>query len=101
MCPSAPRVCSEPGGQKPVLSLSLDRIGTCYSVGKPCFDHQTWKKINVTDKIDLAPQGKHETAQTPEEHKFRRLPVVSRINKANVDTQNESNHVYDGICSIC
>ena len=27
MCPSAPRVCSEPGGQKSVLSLSLDRIG--------------------------------------------------------------------------
>ena len=27
ICPSAPRVCSEPGGQKPVLSLSLDRIG--------------------------------------------------------------------------
>ena len=26
MCPSAHRVCSEPGGQKPVLSLSLDRI---------------------------------------------------------------------------
>ena len=26
MCPSAPRVCSKPGGQKPVLSLSLDRI---------------------------------------------------------------------------
>ena len=26
MCPSAPRVCSEPGGQKPVLSLSMDRI---------------------------------------------------------------------------
>ena len=26
MCPSAPRVCSEPGGQKPVLSLSLDFI---------------------------------------------------------------------------
>ena len=28
MCPSAPRVCSEPGGQKPVPSLSLDRILT-------------------------------------------------------------------------
>ena len=28
MCPSAPRVCSEPGGQKPVLSLSLDLIDT-------------------------------------------------------------------------
>ena len=27
MCPSAPRVCSELGGQKPVLSLSLDIIG--------------------------------------------------------------------------
>ena len=26
MCPSAPRVCSEPGGQNPALSLSLDRI---------------------------------------------------------------------------
>ena len=26
MCPSAPRVCSEPGGQEPVLSLSLDLI---------------------------------------------------------------------------
>ena len=26
MCPSAPRVCSEPGGQKPVLSFSLDLI---------------------------------------------------------------------------
>ena len=26
MSPSAPKVCSEPGGQKPVLSLSLDHI---------------------------------------------------------------------------
>ena len=25
----APRVCSEPGGQKPVLSLSLDHIASC------------------------------------------------------------------------
>ena len=29
MCPSAPRVCSEPGGQKPVLSLSLGLIDDC------------------------------------------------------------------------
>ena len=28
MCPSAPMVCSEPGGQKPVLSLSLDLINS-------------------------------------------------------------------------
>ena len=34
MCPSAPRVCSEPGGQRPVLSLSLNLIvplGTNFS----------------------------------------------------------------------
>ena len=30
MCPSAPRVCSEPGGQKPVLSLSPDLIGRAW-----------------------------------------------------------------------
>ena len=30
MCPSAPRVCCEPGGQKPVLSLSLDLIEECW-----------------------------------------------------------------------
>ena len=30
MCPSAPRVCSEPGGQKPALSLSLDRIAMTF-----------------------------------------------------------------------
>ena len=30
MCPSAPRVCSEPGGQKPELSLSLDLIQKLY-----------------------------------------------------------------------
>ena len=28
MCPSAPTVCSEPGGQRPVLSLSLDLINS-------------------------------------------------------------------------
>ena len=33
MCPSAPRVRSEPGGQKPVLSLSLDLIQT-FACGK-------------------------------------------------------------------
>ena len=31
MCPSAPRVCSEPGDQRPVLSLSLDRVMTASS----------------------------------------------------------------------
>ena len=29
MYPSAPRLCSEPGGQRPVLSLSLDLIVKC------------------------------------------------------------------------
>ena len=32
MCPSAPRVCSKPGGQRPVLSLSLDLIIPCILV---------------------------------------------------------------------
>ena len=36
MCPFAPRVCSELGGQKPVLSLSLDRIR------KRCHWWQIW-----------------------------------------------------------
>ena len=39
MCPSAPRVCSEPGGQKPVLSLSLDLINSLW-VGSPRFCHR-------------------------------------------------------------
>ena len=37
MCPSAPRVCSEPGGQKPVLSLSLDLI-------RPCIGFCCWSR---------------------------------------------------------
>ena len=36
MCPSALRVCSEPGGQKPVLSLSLDRIYGIEGPSKIC-----------------------------------------------------------------
>ena len=35
MCPFAPRVCSEPGGQKLVLSLSLDRIASWNFVRVP------------------------------------------------------------------
>ena len=34
MWPSAPRVCSEPGGQKPVLSLSLDLIKSGRNMAK-------------------------------------------------------------------
>ena len=44
MCPSAPRLCSEPGGQKPILSLSLDRI-------------QIWSKfrfIGITSKAIIS-----------------------------------------------
>ena len=36
MCSSAPRVCSKPGGQKPVLSLSLDLIS-----------EDTWNVLNM------------------------------------------------------
>ena len=60
MCPSSPRACSEPGGQKPALSLSLDRIDQSHRYGRPqaacrepagsydkttrtaiCFEHKT------------------------------------------------------------
>ena len=41
MCPSAPRVCSEAGGQKPVLSLSLDCIQTEVAIQK----RSIWVKI--------------------------------------------------------
>ena len=37
MCPSAPRVCSEPGGQKPILSLSLDLIFCVLTFKNVCF----------------------------------------------------------------
>ena len=36
MCPSAPSVCSEPGGQRPVLSLSLDLIVVVTSESEFC-----------------------------------------------------------------
>ena len=42
MCPSAPRVCSEPGGQKPVLSLSLDLIDAWFKgwwISVECVGH--------------------------------------------------------------
>ena len=72
MCPSAPRVCSETGGQKPVLSLLLDLIDWCQqhnngiNVHKPrhlsIFNLSQWRvplghqDINRydTDKIDIA-----------------------------------------------
>ena len=46
MCPSAPRVCSKPGGQKPVLSLSLDLIG--YTMDNVVLQvwHRMWKVIS-------------------------------------------------------
>ena len=53
MCPSAPRVCSEPGGQKPVLSLSLDRIwwsGTHRyhpDLQMSCRDLTTWQGARI------------------------------------------------------
>ena len=47
MCPSAPRVCSEPGGQKPVLSLSLDLI--CHIVTESWFTKVTKAEFGVTD----------------------------------------------------
>ena len=49
MCPSAPRVCSEPGGQRPVLSLSLDLIQT-YIMRWP---RQDWFPAMKTQCLEL------------------------------------------------
>ena len=53
MCPSAPRVYSEPGGQKSVLSLSLDRIGC--SVKSFCWYHQHLAHLNHRADSRFAP----------------------------------------------
>ena len=46
MCPSAPRVCSEPGGQKPVLSMSLDRIVDVISI-YAIMDIYTFRELRI------------------------------------------------------
>ena len=78
MGPSVPRVCSEPGGQKPVLLLSLDRIGgdVSYPTDSPtatrlglcsgldfsclfrpgCVDQQSKAKDLFTDEFSLTSQ---------------------------------------------
>ena len=52
MCPSAPRVCSEPVGQKPVLSLSLDRIA---HFNKRSGDRPWHNRHNRTDIVEFGP----------------------------------------------
>ena len=62
--PSAPRVCSEPGGQTPVISLSLDRIQTKYhcQVKDHIIDHdihiffitETWVHDDLWDALFLS-----------------------------------------------
>ena len=54
MCPSAPRVCSEPGGQRPVLSLSLDLIDVLLP------SHEANHEVTYTGYIaDLRKRMKH------------------------------------------
>ena len=58
MCPSAHRVCSESGGKKPVLSLSLDRIKK-YTLVYRSFNTlgSRWNCIHLK-KITFILQGK-------------------------------------------
>ena len=56
MCPSAPRVCSEPGGQRPVLSLSLDLIGGDLS-HRQAKKAQNKANVDFKIKFDLVSQG--------------------------------------------
>ena len=64
MCPSAPRVCSEPGDQKPVLSLSLNRINL--TSASNCY--RSWwyrpkiSKINPrSEKNEITPDAMYST----------------------------------------
>ena len=52
MCPSAPRVCSEPGGQRQVLSLSLDLIDTSYAKSSSNYSSTEW--INLCNVHSLS-----------------------------------------------
>ena len=45
MCPTALRVCSEPGSQKPVLSLSLDCIGLLGINYKEIWNKMQWFSV--------------------------------------------------------
>ena len=61
MCPSAPRVCSEPGGQKPVLSLSLDLIDSRLVLQLPTGDAPTtseWSTILLSGEPDYFGRNK-------------------------------------------
>ena len=55
MCPSAPRVCSEPGVQKPVLSLSLDRI--ILKPNRPDPPWQCWSEMYARNMALALSQG--------------------------------------------
>ena len=61
MCPSAPRVCSEPGGQRPVLSLSLDLIDSAVSQCRRKFSQHSFRECRrkfgsaLTELCDPSP----------------------------------------------
>ena len=57
MCPSAPRVCIEPGGQKPLLSLSLDLIHSFYAPS-PCVARMPRGTLATDTKIPRIRLGK-------------------------------------------
>ena len=63
MCPSAPRVCSEPGGQKPVLSLSLDLIEG--NLSTPSMFLELFCLYKRAKKIHTTPPPPHPPPYTP------------------------------------
>ena len=59
MCQSAPRICSEPGDQKPVVSLPLDRIKTDHGAVQrdgTSHPHEDNTKANCLESTQETPQ---------------------------------------------
>ena len=115
MCSSAPRVCSEPGGQKPVLSMSLDRIITVQTllwfitrdplrpegIVVPCVvcsSIRTCYPYTLFNGLDLVPLSKHkcwlyydDVIMTTKASQITSLTVVYSIVYSGVDQRKHQN----------
>ena len=84
VCLSAPRVCSKPGGQKPVLSLSLDRIVEIKLSRFGCYSENTkvWHPFlhggHIQQNLNLK-QGKSEGFESCDRPIARKRPIWVKI----------------------
>ena len=80
MCPSAPRVCSEPGGQRLVLSLSLDLIASlqpeilCLTLHTACLIWRVWPR---SFKMRIPARQRHRGVEKIEKCTMKTQPCVA------------------------